>query len=1308
MGRLRELELENFKSYAGKQVVGPFDDFTCVIGPNGSGKSNMMDAVSFVLGVQTQHLRSSSLKELLYRRDADSAPARTASVKLTYELSAGELPGREEGQTMVFGRTINAANESTFLLNNKEVSYEAYEECLKQIGVLVKARNFLVFQGDIESLASKSPLEVTRLLEQICGSDEMREEYERLLQEKDHAEETALFSLHKRKMYATQKKEIKDQKDEADAFQHKRQELGQLRTEQVLMKIWTAKEGLDSHSDEVELLKGQIGVMNSKEKMQNEELSGGKRSLAKVSKALVTQERDRSVKSKLVGSLAAQLDETRARIKGLRKRVDELTKATTAVQSDRKLQEENIAGLQRDMKRLEEAEKEIERALEEAENKGFNLSEDKVAEYAKLREEVSAQTAADIAAEQALDQEIRSKKLQVERLDVQLRSTRNEEDSGAALVQEYRTRIEKLRGAISSGSTEADELRRRRDSNLAAISTCQKRAVELTGQLEDVVEKLRNIGEDRFRNKQEDKIATAIDAMQKIFTGVYGKLGDLCKPIQKKYAQAIQVAAGKQMDAVVVESKAVAQECIRYLKDQRAGVCQFLPLNNMESRPVSDRLRSFAPKYKLCADLVECDEKFKPALAYALGATLVCDTLDEAQELCFARGEKVKVVTAAGHVISKNGAMTGGSSAKEGQDRWEEKEVERLRSRKIELEEAAADNKHSTPGRQQQVDLEMRLKTLQTRIQFSEADCRVTEEKLKQLNQQGALKRAFAVQTEKNAEAARTEVLQLEMRQIDVQKRISRIETSVFSAFSASVGVGNVREYERKALRTHDDLVKRRNSAAEEKASLAAQLQYESTRDFKGIEARLTEQTEAARRAIVTQDEVETRLMTQEEEERRALTKLNASVEALRKQRAEVVGVVKALQLVMATLLEERDVLASKLAGEEILLDRMKTKLHDILQRAQVDEIALPTLDMSEEESQQSDLKWSGSQSQSQSASQQAQRAKAKKGGDSESQSAADRKKAAKVDISSMERLRELSRQQVAERDEELAVKINALKADLDVIQPNMHAGERYDGVVGKLQECEDELDDVRNNARDLSLRFEDLKKKRQKLFQECYQHISETLSVIYRDLTRSSKHPAGGTAYLTLDNTDEPYLGGTRFTAMPPMKRFRDMEQLSGGEKTMAALALLFSIHSFRQAPFFVLDEVDAALDNVNVKKICNYIQQRSRDFQCIVISLKDMFFEHADSLVGVTKDVQQLSSKIYTLDLKAFDDLSIKDKTESSQVYASPPSAKADRSRATPQSGSTVTASGGTLKRKQSPGSASKKRRGAKQNTIAEDFED
>lgn len=130
-----------------------------------------------------------------------------------------------------------------------------------------------------------------------------------------------------------------------------------------------------------------------------------------------------------------------------------------------------------------------------------------------------------------------------------------------------------------------------------------------------------------------------------------------------------------------------------------------------------------------------------------------------------------------------------------------------------------------------------------------------------------------------------------------------------------------------------------------------------------------------------------------------------------------------------------------------------------------------------------------------------------------------------------------------------------------------------------------------------------------------------------------------GGKAYLSLDDSEEPYNGGIKFTAMPPMKRYRDMEYLSGGEKTVAALALLFAIHSFHPAPFFVMDEVDAALDNINVLKLCNYIKQRSKDLQCIVISLKDLFYEQSNGLVGICRDVSSNSSRTLTLDLSKFD---------------------------------------------------------------------
>lgn len=126
-------------------------------------------------------------------------------------------------------------------------------------------------------------------------------------------------------------------------------------------------------------------------------------------------------------------------------------------------------------------------------------------------------------------------------------------------------------------------------------------------------------------------------------------------------------------------------------------------------------------------------------------------------------------------------------------------------------------------------------------------------------------------------------------------------------------------------------------------------------------------------------------------------------------------------------------------------------------------------------------------------------------------------------------------------------------------------------------------------------------------MFNRAFNHMSNVIDKIYKDLTRSKAFPQGGVGFLSLEDVEEPYLGGVRYNVMPPGKRFVEMEQLSGGEKTMAALALLFAIHSFHPAPFFVLDEVDAALDPTNVSKLARYVRsQAEKSVQFLIISLK------------------------------------------------------------------------------------------------------
>jgi structural maintenance of chromosome 1 len=176
------------------------------------------------------------------------------------------------------------------------------------------------------------------------------------------------------------------------------------------------------------------------------------------------------------------------------------------------------------------------------------------------------------------------------------------------------------------------------------------------------------------------------------------------------------------------------------------------------------------------------------------------------------------------------------------------------------------------------------------------------------------------------------------------------------------------------------------------------------------------------------------------------------------------------------------------------------------------------------------------------------------------------------------EKLTDREERKVGKAFEDARAKI---EAEIEGMAPNMKAHEALSAITDKLKESGTDFSKAKHNTHKAVAEFQRIKNERTRRFMEAFNHIDESLKTIYRDMTRSSKHPLGGNAYLSLDDSEEPFKGGMKFNAMPPMKRFRDMEQLSGGEKTVAALALLFAIHSFHPAPFFVMDEVDAALDN-------------------------------------------------------------------------------------------------------------------------------
>lgn len=824
----------------------------------------------------------------------------------------------------------------------------------------------------------------------------------------------------------------------------------------------------------------------------------------------------------------------------------------------------------------------------------------------------------------------------------------------------------------------------------------QARREELDSEIEKIDAKLRDVKNARRQNKDEERLLNAIKTLKTNFPGVHGRLVDLCRPTQRKYSQAVTVAAGKDMDAIVVDTKQTGFECMKYLRDQKVGVATFLPLDHLQvpSAESIENLRAQIAKddrYRLAVDVISCnDQSMMRAVVYAVGTAVVCDDLDSARELCFGkqhgRGSsrhqqeqnqpRMKAVTLGGAVISKAGTMTGGVTSDDGDGtgRWKNQDVDKLVEQKEELEAeranldtptiASGQSRQNNGGHASQIDqMRNQLGSIKSKDQYSKSELEYTKKTLKEKE---VLLQSTSKQVARLKKNVATAEKTLESVQASVKKAIDDVkaaEDEHLAPFRESTGLRDLKAYEEAMGSSRDEFTKKKRAVVEHIAQLEQQKKFETSRDLDQPIARIQKRIKERKASLKKAEKRNEALRLQVDEAKEKLAEAETAMsEAAEKEKS----VEQEVQSAQATYKEAQDAcvqLKKQLSSEEASLERLRGKLHDILQKARVEKVDLPMISMdgqpapldartrsrrsrTREEDDESEEGLSqrtapDSQGISQTMTQDS------RGFTQFSQVdnpvvLQDLQQASKVDLSS---LSDKLKKRVSDREEkrtrmEFDERLAKIVADIESISPNMKATEAFTAATRRLSDCKTDHDQAKDNAVKAAREFSKIKEKRTKCFMEAFNHIEESLKTIYTDMTKSSKHPLGGNAYISLDDTDEPYKGGLKFNAMPPMKRFRDMEQLSGGEKTVAALSLLFAIHSFHPAPFFVMDEIDAALDNINLRKVCNYISQRSKtDFQCIVISLKDMFYEHSQSLVGICRDVETNSSNTLTLDLTKFD---------------------------------------------------------------------
>ena len=417
----------------------------------------------------------------------------------------------------------------------------------------------------------------------------------------------------------------------------------------------------------------------------------------------------------------------------------------------------------------------------------------------------------------------------------------------------------------------------------------------------------------------------------------------------------------------------------------------------------------------------------------------------------------------------------------------------------------------------------------------------------------------------------------------DFGDSVRNVEDEVFANFCAEHGFDDIRDYEARQGSLQQEASKKKLEFLQHKAKLESQLSYEKKR-LEATEGRiqtLQDKEQRDRQTIDDLNEQKTGIEDDLEALRNELDELNAKLDQQKDQLDAVGETHNKAKAQVDKKRKEQDSTYKSMGASEANYIRETDARNRLLRKCKIENVNIPlaegssTLDslpmIAEEDTDAMDVDEEGPTSS-------ALKATSDYG--------------IHPDFDTLDE--DLQEQDGDQIEKEFNDAISKLTATLDKMQPNSHAAARLGTVEQRFRDTEQEFEDARTLYRTKKQEFETVQRKRNDLFNKAFNHISEQIEPIYADLTRSAEFTRGGRAYLTADET-EPYLQGVMYHTMPPAKRFRDMEHLSGGEKTMAALALLFAIHSYQPSPFFVLDEVDAALDNANVSRLVRYVRNHA-----------------------------------------------------------------------------------------------------------------
>ena len=1173
---LKSIEVQGFKSFANKIVFDFHNGITGIVGPNGSGKSNVADAVRWVLGEQSaKQLRGASMQDVIFAGTENRKPLSYAYVAITMDNSDHQLAIDFEEVTVA--RRVYRSGESEYLINGNPCRLKDVTELFYDTGI-GKEGYSIIGQGQIERILSGKPEERRELFDEAAGIVKYKKRKATAQKKLENERENLVRVNDILAELERQVGPLERQAEKARIYLKKKEELKTYDVNMFLLEVERIEAQLKEVQDKYQIADRELkeaneayeGVKSDYEKMEQD--------MALMDEKINTIRENLSNSTVMKGKLEGQINVLNEQIHTAEMTDEHLKSRLDSIDRER---EERLASKDSYDKEKEELDAQltqIEEKKSEAAERLHTLQE----EIARCTDgiekgkneiiELLNKKASVKARQQRFDTMLEQVNIRKAQLTQRLLARKTEEADLESVLLGYQKELDAVNATIEDKKREAAEMEEKERSwKKKSFETNQllEQAVAKYHKEQSRLESLKNIAEryDGYGNSIRRVMEQKAENK-----GLLGVVSDLIQ-VEKKYEIAIETALGGNIQNIVTEDEETAKRMIAYLKQNRFGRATFLPLTSVDGKGNFKNTDALNEKgvIGLANTLVKTDKKYEGVTAYLLGRVIVTESIDDAVALARKYHYSLHIVTLEGEYLSPGGSMTGGAFKNSSNLLARKREIEELEKTVVKLEEEIKEHRN-------------RLEDIKTARTLLAEDIEKNKTELQEhYILQNTAKMNVERATEQKSESESVFAgLQLESHEIENQLReISDNKERILEEIEAA----KIREQQIEEDNIKFQAILDENAGKEEAAQKAVS-------DVQLEEAAVRQKVEFV---LLNLERINGEIKHYEEEREGFLKDAKDAKEDAEKKRHDIEEIKK-------TILASDDTYANlekELKENLERKDEMSNAYKGFFQKREEISEKLTALDkeifrlnsqrekLEETHEYQNNYMWEEYEL--------------------TLHAAMALRNEEYTDLGAMKKMT-------------LSIKDDIRKLG-DV---NVNAIEDYKEVSERYEFLKTQHDDLVEAEKTLVDIIEELDTGMRKQFLEKFAQIQSEFDKVIKELF------GGGKGTLELVEDEDILECGIRIIAQPPGKKLQNMMQMSGGEKSLTAIALLFAIQNLKPSPFCLLDEIEAALDDSNVGRFAKYLHKLTKNTQFIVITHRRGTMAAADRLYGITMQEKGVSTLV------------------------------------------------------------------------------